>query len=156
MGRLRFHLNAKRTAGACFLALGLVTIFGASRLTYYSETGPGDGFLPLWLGVGITLLALLLLGGRSTREREAQGHAQPGTSPRKPLLLVGLLAAGLFLLPWLGFLLTILALMVALLCLLEGVSLARSLLAAVCTSLVLYLVFTLWLQVPLTVGVFGI
>lgn len=43
---------------------GSFVIFEARGLPYVSEFGPGPGFFPLWIGIGIVALALVLfLGG---------------------------------------------------------------------------------------------
>ncbi len=47
-------------AGAVVLVLGLAVIYFSSQLEYYSEFGPGPGFLPLWIGICITGFAIAL------------------------------------------------------------------------------------------------
>src|SRR5688572_21774631 len=48
-------------AGACLAAFGIYVISVASRLPYVSEVGPGPGFFPLWLGIGLVALASYLV-----------------------------------------------------------------------------------------------
>ncbi len=47
--------------GVVVLILGLAVIYFSSQLEYYSEFGPGPGFLPLWIGVIITLCAIYVI-----------------------------------------------------------------------------------------------
>jgi putative tricarboxylic transport membrane protein len=49
------------TAGACLAAFGIYVISVAARLPYVSEVGPGPGFFPLWLGIGLVLLSAYLI-----------------------------------------------------------------------------------------------
>jgi putative tricarboxylic transport membrane protein len=44
-------------SGACLATFGIYVISVASRLPYVSEVGPGSGFFPLWLGIGLVLFA---------------------------------------------------------------------------------------------------
>ena len=48
-------------AGACLAAFGIYVISVASRLPYVSEVGPGPGFFPLWLGIGLVIFASCLM-----------------------------------------------------------------------------------------------
>lgn len=48
-------------AGAALIAFGVYVITVAVRLPYVSDVGPGPGFFPLWLGVGLVLFASSLM-----------------------------------------------------------------------------------------------
>ena len=48
-------------SGACLAAFGLYVISVASKLPYVSEVGPGPGFFPLWLGIGLMIFASYLM-----------------------------------------------------------------------------------------------
>lgn len=60
-------------AAACLAAFGLYVISVATGLAYLSEVGPGPGFFPLWLGIGLVLFACGLmfasLGKSGTRAK---------------------------------------------------------------------------------------
>ena len=45
-------------SAACLAAFGIYVISVAARLDYVSEVGPGPGFFPLWLGIGLVLFAV--------------------------------------------------------------------------------------------------
>ncbi len=47
--------------GVFVLIFGLAVVFFSSQLTYYSEFGPGPGFLPLWVGIIITACAIYVI-----------------------------------------------------------------------------------------------
>lgn len=52
---------ANLIGGVFVLILGLAVVFFSSQLTYYSEFGPGPGFLPLWVGIIITACAVYVI-----------------------------------------------------------------------------------------------
>jgi putative tricarboxylic transport membrane protein len=59
-------------AGACLAAFGIYVISVASKLPYVSEVGPGPGFFPLWLGIGLVIFAsCLMLSSLSFFTRES-------------------------------------------------------------------------------------
>jgi putative tricarboxylic transport membrane protein len=49
------------TAGIVLAGFGLYVISVAVRLPYVSDVGPGPGFFPLWLGIGLVLFASTLI-----------------------------------------------------------------------------------------------
>jgi putative tricarboxylic transport membrane protein len=44
-----------------WLATGILVLIGSLDLQYRTEYGPGPGFLPFWLGLGLIFLGLMLL-----------------------------------------------------------------------------------------------
>ena len=48
-------------AGVCLAAFGVYVISVAAKLPYVSDVGPGPGFFPLWLGIGMVLGACCLM-----------------------------------------------------------------------------------------------
>src|SRR5687768_4809644 len=47
-------------AGICLTAFGIYLVSIASGLPYVSEVGPGPGFFPLWIGIGLITFASYL------------------------------------------------------------------------------------------------
>jgi putative tricarboxylic transport membrane protein len=91
-------------SGICLGFFGVYVAFEALKLPYVSEFGPGPGFFPLWIGIGLTLLSLLLIvanlfGSTAPENSKSQSRTAIGRA------LVGwsglMLAIGL--LHWLGF-----------------------------------------------------
>jgi putative tricarboxylic transport membrane protein len=62
-------------SGAVLAGLGIYIIVEARHWEYLGPDGPGPGFFPLWYGVTMVALALLLVG-TSLKKRTA---AEPGT-----------------------------------------------------------------------------
>ena len=91
-------------SGICLGSFGVYVAFEALKLPYDSEFGPGPGFFPLWIGIGLTLLSLLLIVANlfastapessKSQSRTAIGRALVGWSGL--MLAIGLLH-------WLGF-----------------------------------------------------
>ena len=48
-------------SGACLFAFGIYVISVAAKLPYLADVGPGSGFFPLWLGIGLVLFAAYLM-----------------------------------------------------------------------------------------------
>jgi len=79
--------RADRITAAVLLAFSLA--FAAGGLKYYpywSDTGPGSGFLPAWLGGVMAALALLML---LRRPRATEGEWLPrGEGARRVIVLI--------------------------------------------------------------------
>lgn len=58
-------------SGACLAAFGIYVISVAAKLPYVSEVGPGPGFFPLWLGIGLVLFASALIFASFSPSRSA-------------------------------------------------------------------------------------
>ena len=139
-------------AALLIAGFGIFVIYQASALPYSSEYGPGPGFFPLWLGLGLVGLALLL-GAKSALSRvqfEARDVSWKKTG--RPLLAWTGLVITFFLIKLLGFLVTFALLTAFLVFVMDQRPFQAAVAVAVGTALVFYLVFTLLLGVPLPVG----
>jgi hypothetical protein len=87
--------------GAVVLALGLAVILLSSQMQYYSEFGPGPGFLPLWIGIGITACAVVLI--LNLLRKHGKTGAFLKTQTREGFKLLLIIIVTFFLLPFLGF-----------------------------------------------------
>jgi putative tricarboxylic transport membrane protein len=52
------------------VGFGGFVIYEARGLPYHSEFGPGPGFFPLWIGIGIVACSLFLIGAAIFRRGE--------------------------------------------------------------------------------------
>jgi putative tricarboxylic transport membrane protein len=50
-------------AAAALAAFGIYVISRAIKLPYVADVGPGPGFFPLWLGIGLVVFAAVLMYG---------------------------------------------------------------------------------------------
>ncbi len=87
--------------GVAVLILGLAVIYFSSQMEYYSEFGPGPGFLPLWVGICITGCAVVLIFNILRKHGKVGAFLKPRT--REGFKLLTIIIATFFLLPFLGF-----------------------------------------------------
>ena len=73
-------------SGACLAAFGIYVVSVAAQLPYVSEVGPGPGFFPLWLGIGVVLLASgLMCASFSPSRSEAKSETLSWKTTARPL-----------------------------------------------------------------------
>jgi putative tricarboxylic transport membrane protein len=56
------HGKGELLAAILLAGFGGFVIYEARGLPYHSEFGPGPGFFPLWIGIGIVACSLFLIG----------------------------------------------------------------------------------------------
>jgi putative tricarboxylic transport membrane protein len=135
---------------ALALALGAVAIFESAKIPLGTVRNPGQGFFPWWTSVVIVLLALVLLTQALTSRPSADQQASGRITKVTALLLV--LAAYTFLLDFLGYLICTFFLV---LFMLRATDLHRwpvALSMALLTAVGSYVVFAIWLSIPLPRG----
>ena len=147
--------RADTIAGIAFAALGLFMVLDSWKMPYLMEGVPGPAFLPRWIGIGLlaagAVIAVNAIRGRAPVEA---GVAWPDAIGwRRVVLMLGAIAVSLLVLEKLGFLITT-TLFVAVVIFGLGV---RSWVTLVSVPLLaatgLYIVFAVWLSVPLPKGV---
>jgi putative tricarboxylic transport membrane protein len=119
---------------------------------------PDPGFFPFWLGIGLIILSLALIL-QSMRGRINSGAAQPlwkGLRWQKVIFLLGVLLLYSIFLESLGYILATFLLMFFMFRAVEAQKWPIVILGSVVTSLFTYILFRLWLQVQLPVGLWGI
>ena len=87
--------------GVVVLILGLAAIYFSSQLEYYSEFGPGPGFLPLWIGISLTGFAIVVIFNILRKHEKVGAFLKPRTREGVKILLI--IIATFFLLPFIGF-----------------------------------------------------
>lgn len=135
-----------------FLAFALFLIVEARKLTYMTSIGPGPGFLPLWIGGMIAILALVELVRVSLRPAGATGDVGFVPTSAGILRVVAIIAAvGLFglLVDTLGFQLSMFSLLMFLLVALGRQNLLLTVALALAGSFGQYYVFRTLLDVRL-------
>jgi hypothetical protein len=88
-------------AAVVTLALGLAVTLLSFQLSYMAEFGPGPGFLPRWIGFGITACGLVILAQVLRKKKRAGDFFRPGTKLGVKVLIEIILTFLLF--PVLGF-----------------------------------------------------
>jgi putative tricarboxylic transport membrane protein len=150
--------KADMITGVVLLALSGYVIQDSLRMPPSATFGPSAGFLPLWLSVLLALFAAILFV--SAWRRPATEKDSESIFPGKQalvaitLVLVGL-AAYIFLIEILGFLVDTFLFIVFLMKLVEREKWRLTLIVAVSTTAVLFITFQILLQITLPSNMFG-
>jgi nitrate reductase gamma subunit len=128
-----------------FAALGALWIVRAARMPVWGDSfAPDSGFLPLIYGV--LLCGLSLAVGAQLLAAKAVSSTE---SIRKPLIVLGALAAAVAALPLAGFAISVFLLLLFLYAAVERLRWLPSVIVSAAITGALYLVFKTWLGVPL-------
>ena len=138
-------------AALLFLALGLYMLNESRHLKVYTSLGPGAGFLPFWVGIALTLLALVWLVEVSVRRQDPRpADFVPDRAGRVRIIsILGALVLCALLMDRLGFSLSMLGFLGFLLLALGRQNLGLTLIIAVAGSFGVNYVFATWLGVYL-------
>jgi putative tricarboxylic transport membrane protein len=143
-------LRRNAIVAAVALALGAAALYESSKLPFGTIHSPGPGFFPWWTSALIVLLALVLalqaLASRSSGVGEGQGRIA------KVALLLVALSAYVFLLDPLGYLICTFLLVLFMLRVTDPQPWTVALSMALITAVGSYVVFAVWLSVPLPRG----
>jgi putative tricarboxylic transport membrane protein len=135
---------------ALTLIFGAAAAYESAKLPFGTVHSPGQGFFPWWISVVIFLLALLLLfqalTSRSSVAREGSGRIA------KVAALLVILAAYTFLLEPLGYPLSTFLLVLFMLRAIDTQRWTVALGMAAITSVGSYVMFAIWLSIPLPRG----
>lgn len=135
---------------ALALALGAAAIFESAKLPLGTVRNPGQGFFPWWISVVIAGLALVLLTQALTSGSSASQPARGRIAKVVALLLA--LAAYTLLLDFLGYLICTFLLVLFMLRATNPHRWRIALSMALLTAVGSYVVFAIWLRVPLPRG----
>ena len=137
-------------AAAMALMFGAAALYESAQLPFGTVHSPGQGFFPWWTSAAVVFLALVLLF-QAVASRSSAAQEGPGRIAKVAVLLVVLIAYT-FLLDLLGYLLCTFLLV---LFMLRGIDPQRWTVAlgmAAVTAIGSYVVFAVWLSVPLPRG----
>lgn len=142
-------------SGAVLAGLGAYIIVEARGWEYLGPDGPGPGFFPIWYGIAMVALSLILIGVTVLRpaltERKPVNRGEVARALSTWAAFAGSIAA----LKVLGFLLSFALLTLFVMWVMYRRPLATALVVAVGSSAGFYLLFPLALNVSLPTGVLG-
>ena len=141
-------------SGIALAALGAYIVIQARQWEYLGPEGPGAGFFPLWYGIAILGLSVLLIVS-NLRRGAARGNAIDWTRLGRALTTWLALAVSVALFKPLGFVISFALLTCFIVAVMYRRPLATAALVAVASAAGFYLVFDRALSVPLPVGVLG-
>ena len=137
-------------AAAVALVLGATALYESSKLPFGTVHSPGQGFFPWWTSAAVVLLALVILFQALTL-RSSIGRQDAGRVVKVASLLV-VLVAYTFLLDLLGYLVCTFFLVLFMLRAIDPHRWAVAFGMAAMTAIGSYVVFAIWLSVPLPRG----
>jgi len=142
----------RRDAAVAAMALvfGAAAAYESSKLPFGTVHNPGPGFFPWWTSAVIVLLASILLF-QALRSRSSTAREGPGRIAKVAALLVAL-SVYTFLLDPLGYPLCTFLLVLFMLRATDPQRWAVALSMAAITAVGSYIVFAIWLSVPLPWG----
>jgi putative tricarboxylic transport membrane protein len=143
-------------ASAVLAAFGVYIIWVAARLPYVSDVGPGPGFFPIWLGIGLALCSSgLAFSSVSFSASVTKGEKQSSSSLRRPLAGWVAIMIAVALLGKLGFALTFIILTIFLIVVLERRPILLAASVAFGLAVAFHLVFIIALDVSLPKAIWG-
>jgi putative tricarboxylic transport membrane protein len=143
-------------AAACLAAFGIYVIYVGSKLSYISEVGPGPGFFPLWIGIGLLLSGAYQMVLSYASARRHADHDVPIWSGSSRALAGWLgLAIVIALFRWIGFALGFILLTIFLVVVLNRRPAVLGTVIGAGLALAFYLLFEVALGVSLPKGPWG-
>ena len=141
-------------SGLALAALGTYVIVQARQWDYLTPEGPGAGFFPLWYGIAMLALSVVLVVSE-LRRRSARGAAISWRPVGRALSTWLALAVSVALLKPLGFVISFALLTYFIVAVMYRRPLKIAALVAAASAAGFFLVFQLALDVSLPVGVLG-
>ena len=138
------------TAAALALGFGAVAAYQSAKLPFGTVHSPGPGFFPWWTSVLIGALAAIFFV--QTLTARAESASEPGGRIAKVLALLAVLALYTFTLETLGYPLCTFLLVLFMLRVTDPQRWPVALGMAAATAVGSYVVFAVWLSVPLPRG----
>jgi hypothetical protein len=145
--------------GTLIFLFGAVTVYFSLRMPIGTFRAAGSGLFPLGLGILLmglsgTLLIKSYIQGKRSREKTMQ--AGSARSTKQVVLFMGAIVVATLLFKSLGYPLMAFLLLLALLRILGVRRWAYNLSLSLLTATGAYLLFVLWLQIPLPKGFIGL
>lgn len=147
--------KAETVAGGVFTAIGVLMLLESLKFAYFLDGVPGPGFLPRWVAAGLVCVGLYLTA-KGIRPGIALQNAiswPDAGAWRRVAFILGALALALLLLDKLGFVIVVAVFMAVVMYSLSVRSWLMLATVPVLTAIGLYVIFAVWLRVPLPKGV---
>jgi len=139
-------LRADHVAGAAFVVFGLLVIVLSGDLPVGQLSMPGSGFLPMLVATLTIVFGLALVA----RASESGPFSEvPWSDGKHAIMVTVITAAAIYLYTWLGFIITMVAMMVALLVVIERRNPLRACAYSAAIVLFTYVCFAYVLKTPL-------
>lgn len=141
-------------AGMAFFLLGVATIILAwLDLPYTSDFSPGPGFLPLWLGIGLTICSIPVMITELINKDKSGKLFRPETVKCVKVLI--LIVTVFLLLPVFGFSAGLALITAGGMRLMGKHSWVSCMVIVIVTAVCIHYLFGQWLSIPLPQGMIG-
>jgi putative tricarboxylic transport membrane protein len=145
---------ANLIGGVAFFLLGVATItFAWLDLPYTADFSPGPGFLPLWLGIGLTIFSIPVMIAELRNKDQSGKLFRPETVKCVKVLL--LIVAVFLLLPVFGFSAGLALITAGGMRLMGKHSWGFCMMIVIVTAVSIHYLFGQWLSIPLPQGMIG-
>ncbi|WP_347487775.1 tripartite tricarboxylate transporter TctB family protein [Desulfoscipio sp. XC116] len=145
-------MSGDRIASLVGILMGIYWAVMGFIYGFWKDFGPGSGFIPVVFGLLTAVLSLILL---IQTLRVEKGESLDRQELRVIGKIMATVAAALISLNILGTIFTLIILIIAWLRFLERYTWFSAAKVSAGTAIIAYLVFVLWLRVPLPTGVLG-
>lgn len=132
------------------MIIGVITAWSAIHLSMGRVKHPGPGFLPFGLALCLIILSFVLIF--KSRKGNVSAPFWPQRTWLRPLLGVAILIFFAFVVEWVGFLITTFIFLTIWMGVIERVRWRTIISVSIGTTAALYLIFALFLDVPLPMG----
>lgn len=146
---------ANRIASIIILVYGIYVIIEALKFDYMTGGTPGPGFLPLWLGLGISSLATISFIKTFTRFESLLCNPFDSSDLRTLLIVIGSCVIVVVITPLTGLLFALSVMVGGIARLLGTKSWKKVFGLGLLTPVLLFLIFDVILGVPLPKSIFG-
>ena len=143
-----------RVTGYVLLVIGLVTAWSSIHLSMGKWRHPGPGFFPFGLAIALVLLSLVLIF-RHRKKDSSPIPFWPWQTWLRPLLGVAILIFYALIVDFLGFIPTTFIFLIIWMWVIERLRWRTILSISIGTTVVLYFIFSFFLEVPLPQGFLG-
>lgn len=140
-------------SGVVLAALGAYVVSEARAWNYMGEEGPGPGFFPMWYGIAMIVLSLVLVLRASMQPRSGERVEWRGVG--RALMAWAAFAAAVASLKLIGFLLALALLTLFVVAVMYGRPLKIAFAAAAGNAAGFYLLFVVALDLSLPAGPLG-
>lgn len=131
-----------------------ITVFSL-QYEYYTELGPGPGFLPLLLGIGILIGGVIEVVKAFLAKKKIESGAFLTPRSKLGLQMLGLIIVGFLLIPVLGISIALSLCTAAAMKVIGKHKVSTCVLTAVGSAIAIYYIFGQWLGIPLPKGLIG-
>jgi putative tricarboxylic transport membrane protein len=137
------------------LLLGLFIVVFSIPLKYYTDLGPGAGFLPFWIGVGVIVGGIIevIKVFRMKQRTEMGTFLQPRSKLGFQMLILIFITFLLF--PLMGFSVALALCTAAAMRIIGKHKIMTCGITAVISAIFIHIVFANWLDIPLPMGMIG-